>query len=374
MFIDWLTIYQDHDQSLPIVSDQYMVVYDTDTGEAVTERQPAFSHEGSYSTSIRIRVSGQRVTVSGNPSRFGRLENLFGFTRLDDCVAVYNRILAQYGLPPFSKNKQLLTTSGVNGDRRKIGDGGAIITELHVTSNLSVGAGNVDDFLRALSTQPYRHSVPRLHLNGKTVDWLSGTTGRASELMYVSAYAKGFELELHALPKIKRLFGEESSEYRYLSGVIDYCNDQGIVRFESKLKSRFLRRAELSFYGCVDMEKISNVHEEFLRVPERLRVEALDFENISEQLISSGVVSSTHAANCTAMYALQWMHGAKFDFSSSRVRTHRARLRKIGIDIKLPCDLSKFSLVRVKKARSVEIRPVDMPAWYKPPRALRLVA
>lgn len=50
---------------------------------------------------------------------------------------------------------------------------GALIKELHITSNKSVGKGNEDDYISGLSTQPYRNSVPRLHSNGKSVDWLS---------------------------------------------------------------------------------------------------------------------------------------------------------------------------------------------------------
>ncbi|MFQ1018192.1 phage/plasmid replication protein [Gilliamella sp. BG7] len=59
----------------------------------------------------------------------------------------------------------------------------------------------------------------------------------------------------------------------------------------------------------------------------------MDFETVAEQLIRCGVVDTTRSANTTAMYALQWMHGQTFDFRKSQVQIHRARLRKIGIDI-----------------------------------------
>ncbi|EKG45573.1 fumarate reductase iron-sulfur domain protein, partial [Vibrio cholerae HC-55A1] len=31
----------------------------------------------------------------GNPSRWQRMDNLFGLTTLDECVEIYNHVLAQ---------------------------------------------------------------------------------------------------------------------------------------------------------------------------------------------------------------------------------------------------------------------------------------
>ncbi|EBV8484309.1 Replication-associated protein G2P, partial [Salmonella enterica subsp. enterica serovar Montevideo] len=111
-----------------------------------------------------------------------------------------------------------------------------LIKELHITSNKSVGKGNEDDYISGISTQPYRNSVPRLHSNGKSVDWLS-KKGNVN-LIYPTVYNKSHELELHTLSKVKNKFGSDSKEYNYLLSVIEYCKDNGIVRFEQKLKSR----------------------------------------------------------------------------------------------------------------------------------------
>ena len=88
MFIDWLTVHQDFDFVLPLVGDRAFVIIDTDTGEELQVKCPTINHEGSYSTGIHIRISGNRLTVSGNPSRIDRLENLFGFTSIDQCVVL----------------------------------------------------------------------------------------------------------------------------------------------------------------------------------------------------------------------------------------------------------------------------------------------
>lgn len=367
MFFDWLSIYQDHDRALPVIGDRHFIAVDSATGEDLGVTQPTVTHSGSYSTAIKIRVSGNRVTVTGNPSRINRIDNLFGYSTLDQCVSVYNEILALYGLPPFTRATKRWHGVGEDGEKARVMTDGAVITELHLTSNVAVGAGNVADFIKAVSTLPYRHSVPRLHTNGATCDWLT-KRGKGSTLIYPSVYNKAFELTLHSLPKIQRSHGADSPQYRYLERVIKYCDEQGVVRFEQKVKSAFLRRNGLQFYGFEDVEKLRVIHEEFLKLPDKLQVEAMTFETITEQLISAGVCKDTRSANTTTIYAIQWMHGHKFDLQKSQVKIHRARLRQIGIDIALPCDVSKFSLVTVTSARKIQLGNLVAPSWYQQPR------
>ena len=382
MFFDWLAVYQDHDHDLPLIAEKFCEWIDSETGERLASSQPSVQHKGSYSTLILVRVSGRRVIVSGNPSRFNRSENLFGLQTLEACIAVYNSILAKYGLPPFTKNSKACFQKNdswkkggiVFKNTERTPADGAVITEMHITSNVATGADNTPDFIRGLSTLPYRHSVPRLHYNGNTVDWIS-KSGKAGSLIYPSVYIKSRELTLHALPKVVREFGQDSKEYIYLQKVISFCASHGVARFEQKLKSQFLRREGLNLYGQIDMTMLKKIHAEFLALPNKLQVEAMTMENIAEQLLRAGVVETTRAANTTCMYAIQWMHGQQFDLNKTQVQTHRARLRCIGIDIAMPCDISKFSLVKVKHARTVEVSELPCPSWYKLPKApLSLVA
>lgn len=370
MFIDWLTVHQDFDYSLPLIGDRAFIVLDTDTGEELQVKCPTINHEGSYSTGIHIRISGNRLTVSGNPSRIDRLENLFGFTSIDQCIAVYNRILKTYGLPALTKCTKVLFSQQNTDKVTRVTDG-AVITEIHITTNRAVGQGLEDDYLRGISTQPYRNSIPRLHTNGKTVDWLT-KTGKGGRLIYPSIYNKAFELTLHALPKVKRKFGVGSDEWKYLVNIINYCNFHGVVRFEQKIKSEYLRRENVCFYGLFDESVFRDLHNEFLNIDSKLQVEAMNLETITAKLIREGVCENTRAANVTTLYAIQWMHGYQFDFAKKQVKTHRARLRKIGIDIALPCDLSKFSLVNVRFSQTVEVKPLPMPDWYRKPQVNHL--
>lgn len=371
MFYDWLTAHQDFDYQLPLIGDRAYVVIDTETSEQLQVRVPTIQHEGSYSTQLHIRISGNRLTVSGNPSRIDRLDNLFGFTTLDQCFAVYNRILRSYGLPEFTKCTRILHGQQSSNKVARYSDG-AVITEVHITSNKAVGQGMEADYIRALSMLPYRNSVPRLHTNNMTCDWLT-KSGRGGRLIYPSVYAKGHEISLHAFRKIKKKYGEKSPEATYLFQLINYINFHGVVRFEQKIKSEFLRRENLCFWGLFDERAFRPIHEEFLNIDSKLQVEQMNLETISAKLIREGICDNTRAANTTTLYAIQWMHGEKFDFSKRQVKQHRARLRKIGIDIALPCDHSKFALVTPKFASTrVIVADFPMPDFYRKPQVNHL--
>ena len=106
IFIDRLFIQQDHPEGgLPLVGEHKIERVDLTTGEKLPPSVNQKILEGSFSTKLTIRCNGQRVRVEGNPSRWQRLDNLFGLTTIDECVAVYNHILSKYDLPPFTKSK-----------------------------------------------------------------------------------------------------------------------------------------------------------------------------------------------------------------------------------------------------------------------------
>lgn len=374
MFIDWLTIFQDHDTKLPFLGDTREIVLDVQSGEQLTERQPAFKHEGSFSTSLSIRISGNRVTVKGNPSKINRLDNLFGFTSIDQCVSVYNDILIKLGLPAFTRCTTISHTTGKDGKKAHSFSNGATVQELHITTNKSVGQGNVSDYLRALSSQRYRNSIPRLHSNGTTLDWLS-KKGNAS-LIYPSIYDKAHEIALHQLDKIKRLHGVESVEYKYLKQVESYCLEQGVVRFEQKLKSRFIRRENLQFWGIADYSILTQIHNEFLSIDNIKGMATMTYQTIAQLLKQESICKSTASANATASYYFMWLHGESFDLSKSAVKTHRARLRRLDIDIAEICDITKYYAIKPIDRQEIEVQQLPIPDWYKQPSVnhLRLVA
>ncbi|WP_411679630.1 phage/plasmid replication domain-containing protein [Aeromonas hydrophila] len=379
MFFDWLTIEQDFGYQLPLLDGNAyarLVIEEGEVVETGSLSSPAFSHKGSHCDNVQIKVNGSSIRMSGNPSRWGRIENLWGYTSVDPMVSVYNAILRDiYGncdqIPQFTKCTKLYYAQGSACE--VIGADGAIIRELHVTENISVGAGNERDYIAGLSTLRYRHSGPRLHPDGNTVDWLS-KLGNA-DLIYPSVYNKGHEIELHSLGKIARKFGDDSNEMRHIQNIIGYCRSVGLVRFEQKLKTRYLQRNNLQYWGLSDYSPLETLMNEFINIDQKLSVTSMDFETISERLLTLGIVDTTRAANTTAMYALQWMHGQNFDPNKRQVKEHRARLRHIGIDIATKCNISKFSPIFVTARREVKSNIAVPPSWYVLPQTqLRAVA
>lgn len=367
MFIDWLSIYQDFDEKLPFLSETVDIQIDTATGQELAVKQPVYKEEGSYCSSIRIRLSGNRLRIEGNPSRFNRIENLFGYKTIEECVAVYNKILMRHGLPAFTKCKNIYFTASNDRNRKRVtqSSDGAVITEIHLTSNSAVGKGCTNDYIKGLSTQRYKNSIPRLHTNGKTVDWLTpkGNGG----MIYPCVYDKAYEIKLHSLTKLERKYGKESQEVKYLNQVINYCKNNGVVRHELKLKSSFLRRTNLRFYGLFNQNKFKKIHKEFIDIDKKLKVTKMNIEMINERLISLGICNSMKAANTTTFYVMQWMHGKQYDLSNRNVQKHRARLRKIGIDIASACDLERFSPVYVISAKEIQVSDLPIPIWYQKP-------
>lgn len=411
MFIDYLSVEQVYPFELPKVADITIERYCTRTGERLSETQPGWKHEGSYSTSIKIRVDGRRLIVQGNPSAVDRLDNLFGYQTIEQCVAVYNRILVEYGLPALTRctriehlqakrsrvvSKRIVRTRSADealdlafdaGQAEQEGDVGAYvqtvetaikhtvisdgmrITRIDLTTNRTVGKGNALQYIRALSTQRAGYKLAHLYSDGCTVDWQARD-------QYRKAYEKATAIAKFLLPKARRNFGDESPEVAYLRDLISYCQDNGVVRMEQELKSEYLLREGLAWWGLFDESRFKAIHEEFLGIDKRLTVTAMDYETISEHLVTSGVVDNTKAANTTAQYALAWMGGRSFDLSKSQVKIMRARLRQIGIDIANPCDLTRFSpVVHVSSRDVIPVDVLAMPAWYRRPAGhLQLVA
>lgn len=377
MFIDWLTISQDHQHDLPVVGHIMSFTVDLTTNEVLTTRQPRFKHEASFSTSVTIHVQGRKVRVEGNPSRVGRLDNLFGFTTIEQCVSVYNALLREYGLPPFTRCTRIDLRQGASGAKSgdRIADG-ARIERIDLTTNFSLGEGNVVSYLRGVSSQRIGHSIGFLYPNGRTVTWTPKGNGQGGRLQYRKAYDKAFDMDKNLLPKIKRIFGDDSDEFHYVQKVRNYCIAEGVVRLEQELKNEFLQREALCYWGLFDERRLAELHREFLKIDEKLKVTAMDIVSISEQLLAENIpgVTTTRAANTTALYAIQWMHGQRFDFNKTQVQRHAARLNRIGINIRNACDTSRFAPVFVRQCREVCRSELSVPSWYKRPNHLQQVS
>ncbi|MFA9501132.1 phage/plasmid replication protein [Mannheimia sp. E30BD] len=379
---DWLSIEQDHGFEIPesVIASLFdfgVIGIHLDTGEIQQGiRTGKYRHKGSYCDEVSIQVSDSTIKMEGNPSRWGKTENLLGFTSIDACVHCFNNILAKLKLPLFTRCTEIFHGQGKDGEKVHTFSNGAIIKRLDITTNKSVGKGNERTFIKALSQMRYRNSIGRLHTNGCTADWLSAK-GNAN-LIYPSCYIKHEELRIHSYDKIKNKFGEHSSEFQYYKKVYDYCEQNGVVRFEQKLKSRYLKRENLCYWGLSDFSKLEQLQEEFINMHKNLGVSKIELQTIAEQLVNKGVVDTLRKANTTAFYAMKWASGEDMNLLPERTfKRHRSLLRKIGIDIANPCDVEKFQAVQVISCEQIFVRPFKAPDFYQYPSntpILRLVA
>lgn len=374
MFIDWLKCSQEFDKDLPVVSGIITKTFDTITGECLSSRTPWFEYEGSHSSKISVQISGRKITVDGNPSRLNRKDNVWGFKTVGECIAVYNELLAEYGLPPFTRCTRFELRQTPDGKATKVWSDGCILHRIDLTTNVSVGKDKELPYLRALSSQRIGKSIGRLLPNGFTVDWTTSGAGKGARLQYRKAYGKANDLKLHFLPKVKRAYGESSDEYKYAVQLFEHALERGIVRFEQELKDEFLKREKLSYWGMFDESKFGTLHAEFINVDERLKVTKMSLAGIAEQLLLEKAVDTPRKANMTASYAVMWMHGQDFVLSERQFETHAARLNKIGINIRNTPDLKTFSMVFVRELQEINpIKGIEPPAWYEKPRHLKLV-
>lgn len=367
-FIDWLDVTQEHAQGgLPLVGEELISTIDLQTGERVRESPNMKKLQGSYSSILTIRCDGMNVTVKGNPSRWHRTDNLFGLTTFDECIQVYNAILLEHGLPPFTKCTRINWVQGEDGKKARRVVDGAVINRVDWTRNLAVGKGNEQAFLRALATQSIgRGKRPHLYQNGHTVDW-----GKGSTYWYQKVYNKAEDLRLSLKKRQKKQLTEDEKEY--LEQLINYCEEQGIIRDEREFKRVFLDRKNLRYYGLTQESSFIEHLNDVERMIERLEMSTADIETIADQLIEREIVKSRQAANSTQGYAIAWLHGkdVKSSMGKSQYYTHRSRLLELGIDIANQFDAT-LSVVQLKRKRTINVSTALPPPWYQMPKRTHL--
>lgn len=358
-FIDYLSMHQVFPKAdLPIFGDKMVLKYDIATGDIEAHSPTKKAVEGSYTTKLFIRCNDQRVSVEGNPSRFQRPDNLFGYSTIDECVNVYNHVLGQLALPSFTKCRTMRwhQSSDVQTATR-VADG-AVFTRIDWTKNYAVGQGDEATILRGLSTQSIgRGKLPFLYPNGHTLDW-----GKGSEYWYQKIYNKAHELTLH-LNKSSR----NKADKQYVNKLIDFCNQVGLLRHEKEFKSKLLQRKNLCFYGQTSERHFMPYLQDLQTILQRIDMTATDYETISDQLLNNHVVKSRQAANATQSYAMCWLHGHPLDKKKSQYFEHLKRLRQIGIDISVPFDSTR-RIPQIKRDRVIQFREVTPPSWYSMPQ------
>lgn len=335
--------------------------YDVERREILRRGVTPEKIEGSFSSVVTVSFDGSVIRMLGNPSRWGRLDNVFGVETIDGCFAVFNSILADLDLPPFTKG-QYFEGLGKEGD--EWGCTGARINRLDVTRNWFAGQGNERPLIRALGTISLGKGLrPNVYPNGLTVDWLRENC-KASQYIYEKVYAKGLWLgdDRRKEKHVATLTGEDLAYYEQLK---EWAEVEGLLRHELKFgKKFFAKHPEASCWGGWDINApiIMNMLGRLDKAMKTLAVGAGDMNEILGRLIDSGLTA--RQARTTYNYWKDWRDGEPFQQTSSWY-VHRNRLLDVGIDISVPAHNAIMYLPRIKAAGEIELAVATPPEWYR---------
>ncbi|MDH5434101.1 MAG: phage/plasmid replication protein, II/X family [Gammaproteobacteria bacterium] len=315
-FIDWLSVKQSFNDLIPVFRSSIVFKIDDETGETVFQKDCFGVHEGSYDTRINILSDGLTLYISGNPSRIGRIDNVFGLTRIEQCIYVYNNILSRLGLPSLEYGK-------------------AEITRIDITKNYAVGTKNVDKFIRSVSSSMMHGQSGYLYSNGKTADWF-----RNSRHMYAKIYCKYTELLLHKKSKLNVF------EQKYYNDLLKQVQDVGLCRLEIEFKSKLLKAKGLTLLRCNMTAEIINLFKD------RNVIENIDTsisipknQHIVELLLEKEICKTKSSANHYNTIYQSWLNGhdLKANYSKAQFYKIRKKLLLINIDISEKCNAQNIN-------------------------------
>ncbi len=336
-------------------------------------------HRGSFETTLLIRMVNGRLEVRGNPSAFGRLDNLFG-VGLDDGIAIYNHVLEGLGLPTFTEGEEHDVWLQKEQTWQKSYTG-AHVTRADYTVNQSVGMGRVRDYNRWLAQQKLSHSSPDDETLERFARWDFATVYSSTSKYWINAkhYDKAEALEELTLPEYLKKLRKAArdgkiakSEVRtlykeaedYLGKLAEWCAELGIVRSEWSIRNRWFQQHQGAGWwkpGVTESELLDVVAKE----REKITMRAVVFQEDSYESLSA---SEFRALD-------QWKKGKVLKASAGGAipdrtfyRLRSAILEKTGHDIAA----RPLQSAGVSEFRPVyfQVRPLalcDAPAWYQRP-------
>lgn len=330
-FCDYLGLYQDHHdliKPLPFLNDGAYCVIDKE-GCVVHTKLKKQRVEGSHESALFISCDGHRVTFDGNVSKFGRRDNVFGYP-FGDALARVNSILASLGLPPFTQGERHI--SNFKGNPRSIWTG-AKVTRVDMTENFATGSKeDCSAFMRYLAGQQPSRLKTGTHGDNETVHW-----GEGSRRVYSKAYVKSIELR-------KRGQGDV-----YVMRLADWCDEVGLVRFETTYKPTQLHAMGCHYLGGFDMRQLE-----------------IDFEERKQILTRhSATLDDLTALPRSVLGTLRmWQSGdAMSSLSTATFYRHRKALLPYGVDIAVKSNVVKFQ----PRTRVITLGPVVPPDFYELP-------
>jgi hypothetical protein len=349
--IDWITIRQSHftETPLPTLSDGCVMAFDAD-GAVEHTTLKRFQVTGSYDSKCYVRCDGHTVEFSGNPARWGRMDNVFGYS-FGQSLQIVNQILATLGLPPFSAGESFETVNKA-GEFRRVWTG-ASISRLDMTENYVTGSPeNATHFLRWLAGQKIKSKKTNYYGDHATVDF-----GRGSKRSYFKVYNKGTELLKHSKARTETDTIEKQDRAESIEKLAQWCQESGLVRAELELKSKALHDLRCYYLGELDMNVIEVEFKKHASVFERATAEVDSLAELDGKTL--------------AIYRL-WQAGddVKAKIPKSSIYRYRKALLPHGIDIFIPSNVIRFE----PKTRVITLSAAVAPDWYDLPSVSRQAA
>ena len=350
--IDWLTMRQSHlglAKRLPLLSDGCVMVFD-EHGSVEHTTLKRFEVQGSFESKCFVRCDGDTVEFTGNPARWGRMDNVFGYS-FGESVQIVNQILATLDLPPFSAGECYESTNKA-GEFVKVWTG-ATISRIDITQNYATGSPeNANFFLRWLAGQKLKSKKTNFYGDHSTVDF-----GRGSKRSYFKVYSKGVELLKHSKSKPNVDTLEKQTRCEEIERLAVWANETGIVRAELELKSKALHDLHCYYLGELDMNVIEIEFKKHTSVFERATAEVDSLAFLDGKTL--------------AIYRM-WQAGdfVKSKFSKSALYRYRSALLPHGIDIFIPSNVVRFE----PKTRVIALTAAVPPDWYSMPKVSQVRA
>jgi hypothetical protein len=325
-FVDYATIRQEHPEGgLPVIHDGKVIRIDADGEiEYCVDRRAGL--EGSFDSRVELSCDGYAVTFSGNIARYGRRDNLFGFT-WPETLRRINALLNLYSIPPFTAGKLYrFADSGWTWT-------GARASRIDVTCNYACGSmEGLQALLRALGSQHVGRQKGTLTVDGATVEY-----GRGSKYVYSKLYAKHVELLAHRSRKSGSHVHEE---------VVEFCKELGVLREEHTFKSRFLTQNGIAYLGAISQAVLV---EFYLARSQFRRFSEVKYETLDDL--------PRHLRATYVSWREGWPQGK---LSRPTFYRHRSALLAYGIDISVANNVRTLPV----RVREVDVSALEAPSWY----------
>lgn len=329
-FCDFMTIYQTHPQKLPLFTAGFR--YDTnEDGELTFKKGKPKRHEGSFDTTINITCDGHTVYLSGNIGRFGRPDNLFGYS-VEECIELASDLVQSLGYPRFTGGSQSSLVAARNSQLETVHQyTGARIARLDLTCNYIVKTSVINKIIRAWSSRKLNRQEFSTELDAHGVTFNYG-----SKRWNFKAYDATFDKKIHP---------ENNPELSYL-------------RLEKKIATKYLIDKGLEkVTAWQGTSKMSNI------------IDYIEFHKTANQLIHACQATQSPAEMLEGMtnklrsYAKNYFDGHDLSQDLSRATFYRVKkqLMEYGIDISRPIDITRMPV----QFEVIQISPSSMPLEFR---------